>query len=156
MNDKTVLKNKVFNANPGELLVITYEGMFEAIDSAVEHNKNGNFEAFSEELDRAIGFITELFGALDFSMEIAQDLGSLYFFCRNHMLMAQTKNDVSYLNDVMKILRPLYEGFCEAVKSLQSTAESSAEVKGIVAGMTYGKGSLNEMVVGNEKKGFKA
>jgi len=38
---------------------------------------------------------------------------------------------------------------------LQSTAESSAEVKGIVAGMTYGKGSLNEMVVGNEKKGLR-
>lgn len=156
MSDKDYEKNRVYNASPGELVVITYEGMFKAIDAAIEHHKNENFEGFSKEVRKAVDFITDLFDALDFSMQVAQDLGSLYFFCRNHMLLGMTKNDVSYLNDVMKILRPLYEGFCEAVKSLHSTAENSGEIKGVVAGMTYGKGSLNEMVAGDENKGFKA
>ena len=53
-------------------------------------------------------------------------------------------------------MEKLYIGFKEAAKQEKNTAPSIQNAEVIYAGMTYGKGSLNEVSLENRRRGFEA
>lgn len=154
--DSNYIASKVVNATPLQLTKITYEGIFKALDEAKDAYENKDYIIFDTELARAELLLDELFTSLDFTVDISKDIGAIYFFCKNQLSIAAVTRKVSILEDVHKILTPLYEGFDEISSTQETPVKLNKKIPGIVAGMTYGKGSLTETVFTNPNSGFKA
>jgi hypothetical protein len=91
------------------------------------------------------------------------------------MALARIGKDLAIWEETIKILTPVYEGFREISQKTEAFNSSEGNtvmriphdevtVRGrtmirtpaIMAGMTYGKGKLNEVIMDNEKNGFRA
>ena len=141
--------SNVANASRGQLLCITYELLLERIKTAKE--KEG--KARSLEAKKAIDVLQMLAGDLDFSFEISKDLFRIYVYVQGLLIQnKQTKN----LEEAYKLIEKLYLGFVEATKKEKETSQSIQNAEVIYAGMTYGKGSLNEVSLESAKRGFEA
>ncbi|NLY42681.1 MAG: flagellar protein FliS [Clostridiaceae bacterium] len=153
--DSNYIASKVVNATPLQLTLITYEGIFKALDEAREAYENKDYVIFDTELARAELLLDELFTSLDFDVDLSKDIGAIYFFCKNQLSIAAVTRKESMLEDVKKILTPLYEGFNEISSTQEAPAKANKKITGIVAGMTYGKGNLTETVLTDPNSGFK-
>lgn len=144
--------SNVVNATKGQLLCITYELLLEKIELAKQ--KEGQERKI--ESKKAIDIIQMLAGDLDFKVPISRDLFKIYVYVQG--LLIQGK-DLHKLEEAYNLIEKIYVGFKEAVKQeeIEKTGTPSiqnAEV--IYAGMTYGKGNLNEISLGNNNRGFEA
>lgn len=158
--DGSYLSSRVLNATPLQLVAIVYEGMFDAIEKACLELEEGNVAEYGYEADRAVALLNELLDTLDFSVGMSEDLGAIYIFCRNLMLKAKVTRNAALWKQAEDILKPLYEGFSEIAgleaAAMQDGTTPMNRVQGIVSGLTYGKGKLNEYVEKGESSGLKA
>jgi len=147
---------KVMSASPLELILIMYEQFFELIPDIKKNIENKSAAAMEPDSERAQAIIEELISALDFDVEISKDLGAIYFYVRNQILEANIRFDAAIWDNIESVMRPLYEGFKDALKQLGTDLQPvlPTEVPSIVVGMTYGQNSLKEIVV-NTKSGLK-
>ncbi len=145
--------SSVANASRGQLLCITYELLLERIQSA--RQKEGQERKL--EAKKAIDVLQMLVSDLDFNIEISKELFRIYVYVQG--LLIQSK-DSQKLEEAYKLIEKIYMGFKEAVEKEEVKKEVSqpsirnAEV--IYAGMTYGKGSLNEISLESNNRGFEA
>jgi flagellar protein FliS len=152
---------RVMSASPIELVLIMYEQLF-ALAKDIKANIARRAPAAVEpDAERAQAIIDELVNSLDFSVEISKDLGAIYFYVRDRILEANIKFDSSIWDHIEQTMRPLYEGFADAARQAAEAAPGAGGTgaapssrPAIVAGMTYGHGTLKEVVV-NTKKGLR-
>ena len=141
--------SNVVNAPKGQLLCITYELFLEKVQQAIEaKGEERNLIA-----KKAINIIQMLAGDLDFNYEISRDLFRIYVYVQG--LLIQNKY-TEKLEEAYRLMEKLYIGFKEAAKQEKNTAPSIQNAEVIYAGMTYGKGSLNEVSLENRRRGFEA
>lgn len=146
--------SNVVNATRGQLLCITYELLLEKIELA--RQKEG--QERKVEAKKAIDIVQMLAGDLDFNVAISRDLFRIYVYVQG--LLIQSK-DLHKLEEAYRLIEKIYVGFKEAVKQEEmqqgkagTPSIQNAEV--IYAGMTYGKGNLNEISLGSNNRGFEA
>ena len=147
---------KVMSATPPELILIMFEQFFELIPDIKRNILRGSAAATEPDAERAQAIVEELINSLDFSVEMSKDIGAIYFYVRDRILEANIQFSAGAWDHVESIMRPLYEAFKEASLSAapgERLLEMPAENASIVAGVTYGKRSLNEFVV-NSKSGL--
>lgn len=148
---------RVAQANRGELVVIIYELFLHAIDEAEMHFKNGALEKGVKEVRRAQGFLQELMGSLDRKYEISEGLMRLYRYVYEQLIFSVIRQKLVNKETVIEVMTHLKDAFEEVAKQDSSSAvmENSQQ---LYAGLTYGKGALNEVLLsGNESnRGFKA
>jgi len=149
---------KVMSASPLQLITIMYEQFLELIPDIKLSITKKSAAAMEPDSERAQAIVEELLNALDFDVEISKDLGAIYYYVRNRILEANIRFDASIWDEIEATMRPLYEGFKEAERQIGPGAGMPVIESGspsIVAGITYGQGSLKEIVV-NTKSGLKA
>lgn len=139
--------SNVANASKGQLLCITYELLLEKIDSAKQ--KEG--QARVAEAKKAIDIVQMLVGDLDFNVDIAKELFRIYVYVQG--LLVNGKN-TDKLEEAYKLIEKIYLGFKEACKNEEANRPSIQNAEMIYAGMTYGKGTLNEVSLENNRRGF--
>ena len=149
---------KVMTASPLELILMMYEQLFELIPDIKNSIDKGSAAAAEPDAERAQAIVDELINSLDFSIELSKDIGAIYVYVRNLILEANIKFDADIWDQIESVMRPLYEAFKEAERLVgsdgrQFAAQTSAP--SIFAGMTYGQGSLKEVVV-NMRSGLQA
>lgn len=149
------LDKVVMTSTPEELVVLTFEGLLKALDNVKESLLKRDREEYNFQIQRVLLFIDELFYSLDFSVDIAKDLGAIYFYCRNQVYKARITMDISLIDLVKKIITPISEAFYQ-VNEAEEKNKSIKDLNGVVAGLTYGKGSLEEVVVKSGKSGVRA
>ncbi len=146
---------RVTQASRSELTVILYEMILTEIKEAREAFEQGDLKAFDKELKLAQKYITELQATLNYSYSISYDLLSLYLFVNKSIIQAIIRRIPDTLDSAESVLKKLlvgFEGVCQSDKSgpvMRNTQQ-------LYAGLTYGKGYLNETFIdpSNKSRGF--
>lgn len=143
---------RISQANRSELVVIIYELMLDSIGLAQESLQKDDLEAAVTELKRAQGFLGEMRGSLDFQYEISGKLNNLYRYVNEQLAKSIAGRKDVNLDSCKNVLSGLMKSFEEVARQDTSgpVMENSQQV---YAGLTYGKGSLNEVAVDSAGQG---
>ena len=146
---------RVAQANRSELVVIIYEAFLDSVKDGRKYLKEGDLPACRREIDRAKGFLTELMGSLDFRYEISHYLRRLYVFAYQELCQGVAEREEARFSHASDIVEKLLSAFRE-VAAQDASAGVMANTETIYAGLTYGRGSLNENVNVDVNRGFQA
>jgi len=146
---------RVTQASKSELIVILYEMILTELEEAKEAYHVGDLAAFDKELKRAQKYITELTASLNYSYAISYDLLSLYIYLNKQVITAIIRRNSDTLGSAERVLKTLLIGF-EGVSKQDGSGSMMRNTQQLYAGLTYGKGKLNEVFVdpSNRSRGF--
>ena len=148
---------RVSQANPCELVVIMYDIILDDVKNARLAKTAGNNKQYQADLTHAVKFVNELMDALDFSQSVSFRLMSLYIYVSKMLAKARVSGNCDSLNDVEMVIEKLRAGF-DGIKNQDTTGPVMQNVQQVYAGLTYGKGKLNEAYLNPQdyNRGFKA
>ncbi|NLJ96687.1 MAG: flagellar protein FliS [Clostridiales bacterium] len=146
---------RITQASRSELIVILYEMAIAKIDNAKMAYSEGDLKTFDKDLKSAQRYVSELMASLDYKYKISYDLLSLYLYTNKHIITAIVKRDPLTLSNAKSILNKLLTGFKE-VSKLDRSGPVMRNTQQLYAGLTYGKGTLNETYIdpSNKSRGF--
>ncbi|WP_058486681.1 flagellar export chaperone FliS [Defluviitalea phaphyphila] len=147
---------QIVNATPGQLIVITYELIIEAINEAEKKIPVTDEKDFKRSIEKAQNLLRELMESLDLSYEISYDLMSLYLYINKLIINSYITKKKEPLEEAKKLLNILLVGWKEVVSKEEQKTPVMENTQKIYAGLTYGKGNLNESVIEENNRGFKA
>jgi flagellar protein FliS len=147
---------RVTQANKTELVAVTCDIIRENIDCAAECLKTGDVTGYRSELKSAGRFLAELIRSLDFRYPIAKDLLSIYEYVQRILVSSEISGKDRGLAGIRGIISRIGSAFEEIAP--QDTSGSVMEnSQQIYAGLTYGKGTLNEAdMAAGTNRGFLA
>lgn len=153
---KQEFTRRLSNCNRGQMIVIMYDILFAYLEDGIQAKEANDYELFKRAVINARQVVGKLMEDLDFSYQISGELYAEYRFVDQLLAMAVCKNDTHNFKDAQRVLKNLYDAFKEAAQ--QDTSEPLMQhTQQVVAGMTYQKGSLTEILQGSESsRGFLA
>ena len=148
---------RVSQASPCELVVIMYDIILDDVKNAREAKKAGDEKQYQADLVHAGKFVNELMDALDFSQQISFRLMSLYIYVNKMLVKARINKKWDSLNDVELVIERLRAGY-DGIKDQDTSGPVMQNVQQVYAGLTYGKGTLNETYLNAQdyNRGFNA
>ena len=114
-------KASVESASREKLLLMLYEGAIKFTKKAIIAVDDNDIPARCENITRAYDIVLELMNTLDFKVggEVAENLEQLYMFITDELTRANITGKKEHLQNVLKILETLYDGWKEAVEMLK-------------------------------------
>ncbi len=154
---KREYQTRVMEANRGELVVIIYELFLLSLDDARTAFKKGASEEGVKKKKKAEGFLQELMGSLDKRYEIAEPLMRLYRYVYEQLIFSVLRKKIVNDETVCFVMGKLKDAFSGVAKKDNSEPLMEHTQK-IYAGLTYGKNSLNEVLLSGDEmsRGFQA
>ena len=148
---------RVSQASPCELVVIMYDIILDDVKNARMAKNAGDEKQYQADLIHAGKFVNELMDALDFSQPISFRLMSLYIYVNKMLVKARINKKWDSLNDVELVIEKLRTGF-DGIKNQDTNGPVMQNVQQVYAGLTYGKGTLNETYLNAQdyNRGFNA
>lgn len=109
---------QVTTASPGQVLLMLYDGLFRFIVEAQAGIRENNRAKTGERIDRAHAILGELVSGLDsrYAPELCENLEGLYLFCMGRLVDANLQQNVAALDEVLRVLTPLKEGWETVIK----------------------------------------
>lgn len=147
---------RVVNATRLELVIISYEAIIDDMDDAISYIECNMKEEVKTKLKNANDFIKELVLALDMKYEISSDLRRLYDYVERLLISAMISYNIEKIKEARKIIVGLMNSFKQLEDKENKTEKVMSNYEKIYSGFTYGMFGLNEVVIGNEKRGIKA
>ncbi|TCT11623.1 flagellar protein FliS [Natranaerovirga pectinivora] len=148
--------SRVIQASKGELIVITYELIIDFLNEAKEAKLENNKDQFDESIKSAQRTLRTLIESLDFGFDISKNLMSLYIFVNKQLLQSLIKYSSDEIESAQKVISTLLISWKEAATTVNADPLID-NAQQLYAGLTYGKGILNETILGdNNSRGFKA
>lgn len=148
---------RVTQANRSELVVIIYEATLASIAEGKKNLADGQIEEARKEIARARGMITELMSSLDMQYSISHYLRQLYIYAYRELCQGIAQRRPELFDHAAHIFEQLLPSFQEVAR--QDDSEAVMEnVQTIYAGLTYGRGTLNETIATGVEasRGFEA
>lgn len=145
--------SKITQANRSELVVVIFELMLDSISIARNAFAEEDLELAEKELKRAQGFLQEMRGSLDFQYEISANLASLYRYVNEQFVKSIVRRRDVNLESCERVLKGLMESFQEVAKQDDSEPVMK-NTQQVYAGLTYGKGTLNEIAIDVNDRGY--
>ena len=137
---------RVSTANSVDLIVILYDVILTDLKNAEKAYTDGDFDSFTRDIHHATRFIHELTDCLDFNVELSKNLAVLYAYCARRLSMAAAGRHTEPLEDVKAVLEPLRKSFSE-ISCKDPSGPLMKNTQSVYAGLTYGRGCLNETFV---------
>lgn len=137
---------RVTQANRSQLVVITYEIINSEMKQAQADFEEGNWENYEKELKNAQKFLNELMGSLDYKYSVSKELMEIYIYINKVLIEARMQKNIEKLTVAIKIMTGLQEAFNEVEKQ-DTSGPVLGQSQKLYAGLTYGKGVLNEISV---------
>jgi len=108
---------KVKTASPGEVLVMLYDGCIRFLGEARDAMRTGERARSGEKIDRAFAILSELLSTLrpEVAPELCEQLGGVYRFCMDQITQANLKQEPKLLEDCIRVLEPIRDGYRQAV-----------------------------------------
>jgi flagellar secretion chaperone FliS len=105
-----------------------YEGSIRFIKQAKEANERKDIKARGELIGRAYDIVMELASSLDFKINgpVATNLEQLYIYIMEELTRANITGQEKHLDNSLKILNILYDGWVKAVESIKKKESESA------------------------------
>ena len=154
--EKRQFTARISQANKSELVVILFEMFDYCIEQAEDGFKTEDLQKADSYLKSAKGCVSELRGSLDMGYEISHNLYSIYTYVNRQLTASIIKRKPVNIDSVKENMEKLRKSFEEVAK--QDTSGSVVQnSQKVYAGLTYGKGTLNEVFMDNEAaRGVKA
>lgn len=149
-------QNRIVNASSSDLVIINYEMLMAELDEATLKFETGDELGFAKCMKQATRLLRELSDNLDFRYDISKDLMSLYIFINKKFIDASLKQSIRPIEAAKDVLNVLLLGWQEAAKADNNKGPLIKNGQQVYAGLTYGKGTLNETVYQDGTRGFKA
>ncbi len=149
-------QNRIAQASQEDLLLINYEMLLTAVKEGSIAIEAGDKDQGQKALAQAGRLLRELSDTLDFRYDISKELLAIYIYVSKQLIKAAMHMDSSTLKEAENILNSLYRGWQEACRKQGSGKPMVANAQKVYAGLTYGKGTLNESVDIDRARGFKA
>ena len=158
--DKEILQGfatRVAQANKSELVVVIYEAALASIEEGKKYLQDGNVDEARHEIKRAEGMLDELMRSLDMQYTIAHYLRQLYIYAYRELCQGIATRDASLFDHSTDVLKGLLPSFQELAKQ-DTSAPIMENTQQIYAGLTYGRGTLNETMAidAGGNRGFEA
>lgn len=150
---KQELKNRIIYANPTQLIAIVYEIAETHLEEAITAFENDKMDDFDANVNKATKCLGDLTEALDMQYELSHNLLELYTFFNKALALSVVKRDV----ETVKRIKPMLNKLRVSFEKLAADDNSEALMKNtqeVYAGLTYGKGSLNESTISQDNRGF--
>jgi len=114
-------KTSINTARKEEILLMLYEAAIKFCKKGIEAIKNKELAKKGEYIGKLQDIIMELNNSLDHEVggKMADELASLYDFIFYSSTQANINMDAKSLEDSLKVLLTLYEGWSTAIKSLK-------------------------------------
>jgi len=146
---------RVSQANKTELVVISYDIMLDDISDA-EAVLATDINEYRKNLKQAQRFLGELMRALDYQYELSKNLLQLYSYVQRILVASDISGTDKGLESAKNVISGLRKAFNE-IAAQDSSGSVMENTQAIFAGLTYGRGSLNEtdMNIGSNR-GFLA
>lgn len=136
---------RVTQANRSELVVVIYEATLASISEGKKYLAEGDVGQARKEIARARGMITELMTSLDMQYSISHYLRQLYIYAYQELCQGIANRCPEQFDHASNIFEKILPSFQEVAK--QDDSEAVMEnVQTIYAGLTYGRGTLNETI----------
>ncbi len=115
-------KTSIQSASKEKLLLMLYEGAIKYMKRAKRAIQLGEIRTKGENIGNAYDIIAELNNTLDHNVggEIAANLERLYMFVNDKLVEANIKNSEKSIDEAIKVIEILYEGWVEAIEKLKS------------------------------------
>lgn len=148
---------RITQANKSELVVISYEIIIDSFLSAKEAFADKDWISYEKDLKRVQKLFNELIGTLDFSFEISGQLMEVYRFCSKTTVEALFQRKIDKLDHLISVIDKIKIAFEEVAKQ-DNSGSLMKNTQTLYAGLTYGKGSLNEVLMNQNEteRGFMA
>ena len=134
---------KITNASATQIIVVLYDLAIEYIENARSCFEKNDHEGAKTQCANAGRVLGDLISSLDFTYEISFPLFRIYEYVSKEVSMAVIKNDGSALSEQVRLLSSLKESF-EKLAEQDSSGPAMSNTQSVYAGLTYGKGTLNE------------
>ncbi len=145
---------KITNASPTGIIVIMYDLATEYIEEAKKCFEKNDHDGARVQCTNAGRVLGDLIASLDFSYGISFQLYRIYEYISKEVSMAVVKNDTAGLDEAVKLLSQLRESF-DKLSEQDSSGPSMSNAQTVYAGLTYGKGTLNESTAGmSDNRGY--
>ncbi len=110
------------SASREKLLLMMYEGAIKFIRKAIVACEQKDIAERGLNIGKAFDIINELNNTLDHKVggEVAKNLEQLYMFITDQLVQANIKGDKKPLEDALKVLEILFDGWKQAVEKLKS------------------------------------
>lgn len=116
------------SASREKLLLMMYEGAIKFVKLAIAAIEKKDIAARGENIGRAFDIVLELNNTLDHKVgdgELAKQLEQLYMFITDQFTKANINNDAKPLQEALKILETLYEGWKQAIEQIKKSEEKT-------------------------------
>ena len=110
---ETYQEAAVTTQSKGKLVVMLYEGAIKFLKLAIKDIEAGNTEEKGKYISKAIDILFELNAVLDMEAggDVATNLRNLYLFMGRHLTEANAKQDIGKIEDIIKLLEELNQGW---------------------------------------------
>lgn len=121
-------KTSVESASREKILLMLYEGAIRFIKQAKEANAEKKIKERGELITRAYDIIMELASTLDFKVggAMAENLEQLYIYTMEELTRANITGNEKHLDNALKILSILYDGWLKAIESIKKKESQGA------------------------------
>lgn len=111
----------VQTASREKLLLMMYEGAIKFTKKAIVATQTKDIAGRGYNIGRAYDIIMELNNTLDHKVggEVSKNLEQLYMFITDRLTQANISGDVKPLEECLKIIETLYQGWMEAIEKLK-------------------------------------
>lgn len=106
-------ESAIIASDPHTIIVMLFNGIFESISVAKGAIERKEFELKSQQLSKAISIVRSLQDCLDHDSEpqISDNFHQLYSYCVERLADASTSLEVSILDEVVGLLKPLSQAW---------------------------------------------
>jgi flagellar protein FliS len=128
---KTYKQTLVKTATPEQVLLMLYEAAIKNSKLAIISIEKKNIAEKCMHIGKVHDIVMELRNTLDHTkgQEVATQLDALYEFCISQLFKANMGNDIPALQNIVKILTTLYEGWVAAVEEVKKKGKQGHEKK---------------------------
>ena len=126
---KKYRKMAIESASRERLLLMFYEEAIKCIKTALVALEENQIEKKCKNIARAYDIVLELSNTLDHKIggQIAIDLDQLYMFIMDSLIQVNLHEKKELLEEVLKILTTLYNGWMKAVQKVKKEEELKKE-----------------------------
>lgn len=140
---KKEFTRKITQANSAQLIVILYDIALVYVNDAIAFMEKDDMANARIQVDFAKKSIEEMIHNLHFEYELATVLHQLYLSMKKSLRDGVLDNKKELLISVKNNLQKLRDAY-DSIVSADESAPVMSHTQGVVAGLTYGRNSLNE------------
>ena len=140
---KKEFTRKITQANSAQLIVILYDIALVYVNDAISFMEKGDMANAKIQADFAKKSIEEMIHNLHFEYELATVLHQIYLSMKKSLRDGILDNNKELLTAVQNNLQKLRDAY-DSIVTADESAPVMSHTLGVVAGLTYGRNSLNE------------